>query len=230
MNAEIAVHPIEELSGLFARLVDEAAQRAIAARGSFSIAIPGGSAAEVLLPSLVTTSIDWSKTDIFWVDERMVPPDDPDSNFRAARIALLDHVAIPAERLHPMVGEEMAYARVLRKRLGEPAHLDVVLLGMGPEGHVASLFPGHHLLRAWDRDVAVLDDAPKPPPRRMTLTLRALNAARRTLVFATGEAKAEAIRDTLRNEDSALPCALATMGAESVTFLLDSAAASRLPR
>jgi 6-phosphogluconolactonase len=235
MSVELAIHPVEELAERFARLVEDAAPRAISERGIFSMAVPGGSAAEVLLPSLIPSSIDWSKVSVFWVDERMVPPDHADSNFRLASALVLDKVPIPAEQIHRMRGEEplpgesaAAYTRVLRERLGEPARIDLVLLGMGPDGHVASLFPGHRLLRAWDRDVAVLGDAPKPPPRRMTLTLKALTAARRIVVFATGEAKAEAIRDALGNQESELPVALATMGDGAVTFLLDPEAASKL--
>jgi 6-phosphogluconolactonase len=101
---------------------------------------------------------------------------------------------------------------------------------MGPDGHVASLFPGHRLLRAWDREVAVLDDAPKPPRSRMTLTFKALTAARRVVVFATGAAKAGAISDALSNDESELPVALATMGSAPVTFLLDPDAASKWTR
>jgi 6-phosphogluconolactonase len=234
MPADVAIHPVPELAALFVGLVEESSRRAIAERGGFSIAVPGGSAAEVLLPPLIAASIDWSRTAVFWVDERMVPPGDPESNFRVARTAWLDAVPIAAERLHRVHGEDPApaasagYARLLREHLGEPARFDLVLLGMGEDGHVASLFPGHRLLRAWDLDVGVLDDAPKPPPRRVTLTLRALTAARRTVVFATGVAKAEALRDALENEDSELPVALATMGDGPVTFLLDPAAASKL--
>jgi len=201
------------------------------------MAVPGGSAAELLLPALVTASIDWTKAEIFWVDERMVPPGDAESNFRIARAAWLDEVPIRPERIHRMRGEDpvpadaaAAYALTLRERLGQPARIDVVLLGVGPDSHVASLFPGHRLLRAWDRDVAVLDDAPKPPSRRMTLTLRALTAARRIVVFASGVAKADAIEDVLGNAESELPVALVTMGDGLVTFLLDPAAASKMPR
>jgi 6-phosphogluconolactonase len=86
------------------------------------------------------------------------------------------------------------------------------------------------LLRTWDRDVATLEDAPKPPPRRMTLTLRALTEARRIVLFATGAAKAGAIQDVLLNEESELPAALATMGESDVVFLLDPEAASKLRR
>jgi len=237
MPIDVAIHQLDELARRFVRLVEEAGERAIAERDAFALAIPGGSAVELLGPSLIPASIDWAKVSVFWVDERMVPPGDADSNFRAARSAWLDQVPIPAERIHRMRGETPVaadaaaeYASVLRERLGEPARIDLVLLGMGSDGHVASLFPGHRLLRAWDRDVAVLDDAPKPPPRRMTLTLKALTAARRMVVFAAGRAKAEAIEDVLAKEESELPVALATLGSGPVTFLLDPAAASKLPR
>jgi len=234
MSAEVMVHPLPELAARFARLVEEASRQAISERGSFSMAISGGSAADALLPALLPASIDWAKVEIYWVDERMVPPDDADSNFRLASSVWLDKVPIPAGSIHRMHGEDpapraaAAYAELLRNRLGNPARLDLVLLGMGPDGHVASLFPGHPLLRAWDRDVAVVDDAPKPPPRRMTLTLRALTAARRIVVFATGLAKAGAIGEALSEDESELPLALATMGEATVTYLLDPEAASKL--
>jgi 6-phosphogluconolactonase len=236
MPVDVAIHPVPELAARFVGLVEGSSRRAIAERGRFSLAVPGGSAAVDLLPALIPSSIEWSKTDVFWVDERMVSPDDTNSNFRAARIAWLDAVPIPGERIHRMRGEDPpqvaaeGYARRLVESLGEPVRIDFVLLGMGEDGHVASLFPGHRLLRAWDRDVAELDDAPKPPSRRTTLTLRTLTAARRIVVFATGPSKAEALADALGNEDSELPVALATMGDAPVTYLLDPAAASKIQR
>jgi len=237
MTADVTIDPVELLAARFATLTEEAAREAVSAHGSFSIAIPGGSAAELLLPSLVSASIDWSMCSVFWVDERMVAPDHADSNFRIAKAAWLDRVPLPAERIHRMQGEGPVpvqsaanYARLLRAELGDPVALDLVLLGMGPDGHVASLFPGHRLLRTWDREVAVLDDAPKPPKGRMTLTLKALTAARRIVVFAAGGSKAGAIADVLANEESELPIALATMGNGPVTFLLDPDAASKWTR
>lgn len=227
--AELAIHPVHELKIRFAALVAEEAAAAIAARGGFAIAVPGGSAAEILLPALVETSIDWKRVAVYWVDERMVPPDDAESNYRLAKAGWLDRVPLGDDRIHRMHGEDpdeghaaKEYAALL------PARLDLVLLGVGPDGHVASLFPGHRLLRSWDRTVASLNDAPKAPPRRMTLTLKALTAARRVVVFATGAAKAAALADALQNEDSELPLALATMGEGPVSYLLDAPAAAGL--
>lgn len=234
MRAEIAIDEVPRLAARFARLVEDEFSRAVARHGSFAIAVPGGSAAETLLPALIPSSIDWGKVEVFWVDERMVPPDDAVSNYRLARSTWLDRVALPAAAIHRMLGEapgaeEAArYARSLSERLGDPARLDLTLLGVGEDGHVASLFPGHRLLRVWDRNVAFLDDAPKPPPRRMTLTLKVLTAAHRIVVFATGAAKAGAIRGSLKDEESELPLALAMMGDAPVTMLLDPAAASGL--
>jgi len=237
MPADVEIQSIDELAVRFARLMEDAAREAVAGRGAFSMAIPGGSAAELLLPALIPAAIDWEKTQVFWVDERMVPAADPTSNFGAAKAAWLDRVPLSPERIHRMRGEAPVpvqaaaeYAQLLRAQLGDPVKLDLVLLGMGADGHVASLFPGHRLLRAWDREVAVLDDAPKPPARRMTLTLRTLAAARRIVVFATGSAKAAAVAEALHDEDSELPVALAILGEAQVTFLLDPDAASKLPR
>jgi 6-phosphogluconolactonase len=229
LTADVAIHPVPELKTRFVSLVETASQAAIDEGGGFSMAVPGGSAAEALLPGLIAAEIDWDHVSVFWVDERMVPPEDAASNFHLAKDVWLDRVPLASGRVHRMRGEDpdaaaaaSAYARLL------PDRLDLVLLGVGPDGHVASLFPGHPLLRAWDRDVAILDDAPKPPARRMTLTLRALTAARRIVVFAAGSAKSGAIRDALKNEDSELPLALATLGSGPVSFLLDPDAAGGL--
>ena len=221
-TADVAILPVTELKARFAWLIESAARAAIGERGGFSMAIPGGSAALTLLPALVGTAIDWGRVSVFWVDERMVPPTDPDSNSRVAKEVWLDRLPKAPANVHRMTGEPEDYA----KRL--PARLDLALLGVGPDGHVASLFPGHRLLKTWDRDVAVLDDAPKPPARRMTLTLRTITATRRIVVFAAGPEKSAAIADALKNEDSELPLALITLGDAPVSFLLDPEAAAGL--
>lgn len=222
ITADVTIHPVAELAAHFASLVEAASKAASAGRRSFSMAVPGGSAAEALFPGLVAAPIDWDRVSVFWVDERLVPPDDPDSNFRLAKDLWLDRVPLSPSRVHRMLGDPSDYAKLL------PAHLDLVLLGVGADGHVASLFPRHRLLKAWDRDVAVLDDAPKPPARRMTLTFKAITAARHVVVFAAGTEKSAAVSDALKNEDSELPLALATLGDAPVSFLLDPAAAAGL--
>jgi 6-phosphogluconolactonase len=235
MPAAIEIAAVEILADRFARMTEGAAARAIADRGSFSFAISGGSAAELALPKLVSATIAWEHVDVFFIDERAVPPESADSNYRLARAAWLDRVPLPPARVHRMRGEApdlsaaaAEYANALQAMLGNPPRIDLVLLGMGPDGHVASLFPGHRLLRAWDRYAAAVDDAPKPPPRRLTVTLPVLTAARQLVVFATGAAKADALRDALGDAESELPVALATMGAGQATFLLDPDAASKL--
>lgn len=235
MPTALQTAPIEQLAERFARVVESAARVAIADRGAFSIAVSGGSAAERLLPRLVRAAVDWRRVDVLWVDERAVPPDAEDSNYRVARSVWIDRVPLPVDRVHRMRGEEpdleaaaAAYAAVVKAVAGDPPRIDLVLLGVGPDGHVASLFPGHRLLRVWDRPAAWLDDAPKPPPRRLTLTLPVLTGARRVVVFAAGATKADVIRESLGDGESELPLALATMGDAQVTYLLDPDAASKL--
>ena len=142
---------------LAARLEREA-EAAQAARGRYSLAISGGSVATALFPRFATARIDWSRTDFFWCDERAVPPDDAESNFGAARTLWLEPAGVPEASIHRMEGEAAdltaaaeAYAQTLRRVLGDPPRLDTVLLGMGPDGHICSLFPGHPLLACLGR-------------------------------------------------------------------------------
>src|SRR5262245_40213844 len=132
---------------------------------------------------------------------------------------------------HPDVDEAAAaYARDMVSVLGSPPRLDVALLGVGPDGHVCSLFPGHALLRERTRRVAPVEDSPKPPPRRLTLTLPVLWEAEVVVVAAMGEPKAAMLKDALENPQSELPVALALRGARRAVVLLDPEAASLLTR
>jgi len=233
MPASVEVASVTELGDRFAAIVESAARRAIADRGSFTMAVSGGSAAEVLLPRLVHTAVNWRRVDVFWVDERAVAPDAPGSNAAAARTLWIDRVALPPDRVHRMPGEAQdlaagaaAYEAELRRSLGDVPAIDVVLLGMGPDGHVASLFPKHPALgeaKAW---VVPVTDAPKPPPRRLTVTLPVLHAARHLIVFATGAAKARAVASAIDDPASTLPVALATRPVPRASYLLDPEAAS----
>jgi 6-phosphogluconolactonase len=190
---------------------ERAAAAAVAARGRFTVALTGGSAA-ALYGALAEAKLPWDKVHVFFGDERAVPADHADSNYRLAKESLLSHAAIPAENVHRVKGEidpaEAArlYEQELLAVTGDGA-LDLVHLGMGPDGHVCSLFPGHALLGETIRLVASLTDSPKPPPARVTLTLVALERARQVLFLAMGASKAAALREATVDASSALPAA-----------------------
>ncbi len=231
---EVELGTREALSERFVRIFESAAHEAIEARGRFACALPGGSVAEAFFPRLVRAAVEWSRLHVFFGDERAVPLDDPQSNAGLARRLWLDHVALPPGRLHLLYrsGEalEAAAARAeqeLRASLGAPPALDLVLLGMGPDGHVCSLFPGHPALRAPALVLAVRD-SPKPPPERLTLGLAALRLATEICVAAFGPEKADAVREALEEPASQLPVAIALRSGPRVRFLLDPAAAARL--
>ncbi len=217
---------VEDVTARFDRL----ARDAVGIRSRFACALPGGSVAERLFPSLARLDLPWRQVHAFFGDERAVPPDHPDSNVGLARRLWLD--AVPAV-VHPMpTGGDLevaaaAYATDLRATLGDPPRLDLALLGMGPDGHVCSLFPGRPLPGGL---VAVVRDSPKPPPVRLTLTMAALAGARAIWVVAFGASKAAAVRDAVAERDSALPVARALRAGPPSLLLLDAEAASLLAR
>jgi len=230
---ETIIAPPMELASVFAERVVDAAADARGRGRALSLVLPGGSVAETFLPVLADTGFDWSAIDVFWGDERAVPAEHPDSNYRLADELLLAHVSIPSARVHRMPGDAaqldagaLAYEAELIRVLGSPPRFDVVLLGVGPDGHVCSLFPGHRALAEATRLVVAVTDSPKPPPSRLTLTLPALDEAA-IFVAAFGETKADVIRQALSDERCQLPVALAARRGRSATFLLDPAAASQ---
>jgi len=237
MSPEIIVDKPSALAETLARLFEGEGRRALAARGFFSVALSGGSVATTFFPRLSRTAVDWSRTHFFWVDERAVPPSDPESNFGAARSLWLDPAGIRESRIHRMEADAAdpewaarAYADTMVLILGAPPRLDVALLGVGPDGHVCSLFPGHELLLEESRFVAPVFDSPKPPPRRLTLTLPVLAAAELVVVAALGRGKAEIVREAIEEPSSVLPVAQAARRARRCIFFLDAEAASRLAR
>lgn len=239
-----------------ARLAQAAAARlanrlasAQADRGRASVVLTGGGVGTAVLRELAATPArhapDWRSLDVWWGDERYLPDGDPDRNETAARRALLDHVGIDPVRVHPMPGPGAAggddpeaaaevYADALRGAAGADGHgpvpaFDVLLLGLGPEAHVASLFPGMPALREEQRTVAAVRGAPKPPPTRLTLTLPAIRAAREVWVIAAGAEKARAVR-LAASADPPFPVPGAgARGRERTLFLVDRAAAGQLP-
>jgi len=189
----------EALYGAAARLVETVAAEAIAARGRFRIALAGGTTPRPLYQRLSRSErIDWPHVHVFWSDERCVPSEDPASNAGAARRDLLDRVPVPPSQIHRIEGEHRpieaadAYEALLRRELGEDGRLDLVLLGLGVDGHTASLFPEQPALsevHRWILPVRV--DA--QPPWRVTMTLPLIRRARNVLLLATGTEKAEVV-------------------------------------
>lgn len=226
-----------------------ASARAIADRGRFDAVLTGGSTAPAVYERLAaepfSSRVDWSRVHVWWTDERCVPPDDPRSNYRAVSEALLDRVPIPCQQIRRMRGEDpnpereaVRYEAALRRdqglARGEDPHFDLALLGLGGDTHVASLFPGAPTLALDDRLVAAVRKGegaiPDPSVDRLTLTYRALNAARAALFLVAGEGKAQAVRAVLEGpRDSSLHPAqgIRPAGGEAV-WLVDRAAASLL--
>lgn len=236
MKPEILVAAPEELAAAFVDRLERQAAAAIAERGRFSLALTGGSAATVLLPRLVSAGIDWRRTDVFWGDERAVPATDRESNFALAQRLLLEPLQVPVANLHRLPADlpDLEAAAVAGEAellgcLGDPPRLDVLWLGVGEDGHVASLFPGSSLLDERRRYIVAVTNSPKPPAGRLTLTLSAIASARRVVITALGEAKAAAVAAALCEPGSRLPLALALSVAASAWLLLDPAAAKELP-
>ena len=231
----IRIASIESLADEFAREFTESADAAVAARGRAVIAVPGGSVAERFLPRLGRIDRRWDSVDIFWCDERAVPIDDPASNAgMAARLLAGTAAAGARTRPMPAYADDLAaaaerYAGQLRSVLGANGRLDLALLGLGEDGHVASLFPGHPALRERAATVAPIYDAPKPPARRMTLTLPVLAGAHLVILAAFGPGKATAVRDAVDPAGQS-PAALVIRNASRVVLLVDPEAGLLLDR
>jgi 6-phosphogluconolactonase len=215
---------------------------AIAQRGLAMIVLTGGGTGTALLKRLGTHPVEWSRVHLFWGDDRFVPHDDDERNEKQAREALLDHIDIPTGNIHPMPASDgrfgddigaaaQAYQDVLAANAesGSPTPVfDVHLLGMGGEGHVNSLFPHTPAVREADQMVVGVDDSPKPPPRRITLTLPAVRRSRQVWLVVSGEAKADAVAAAIGGADPLDVPAAGAIGSEHTIWLVDSAAASKL--
>lgn len=230
---------------LVARIVD-----AQSARGSASVVLTGGRGGNGLLAALASStgrgSVDYSRLDLWWGDERFLPEGDPERNVTQARAALLDSVPLDPARVHVMAPSDGAYgndvgaaAEAYEAELGAAARpedhapvpsFDVLLLGVGPDAHVASLFPEHPGVRETRRMVVGVHGAPKPPPVRISLTLPAIRAAREVWLLAAGEDKAHAAALALSGPGKVQAPAAGAYGRHRTLWLLDGAAAAKLPR
>jgi 6-phosphogluconolactonase len=229
---------------LVTRLVD-----ACAAASSASVVLTGGGIGTQVLVELAAApardAIDWRRVDVWWGDERFLPAGDPERNETGARAALLDHIQVSPERVHAMPPSDgpdgdnpeaaaERYAGWLRAAArpedhGQVPSFDVLMLGIGPEGHVASLFPGLPANYEEERSVVAVHGAPKPPPTRLTLTRPAIQAARDVWIIASGADKAPAVRLALSGAGPVQVPAAGARGRQQTLFLLDRAAAAQVP-
>jgi 6-phosphogluconolactonase len=216
-------------------------ERAREQRSTAHLALSGGTTPRRTYGLLVDGLADWSGIDVWFADERCVPPEDEQSNYRLARETLLEPAGIPGEQVHRMEGElgpdegARRYEQELlaglpsaeREAAASPV-LDLVVLGIGPDGHVASLFPSAPALSAGEQAICLaVHDAPKPPPARITLSLAVLWAARGCLLLATGASKADAVDAMLDEPSPHVPASM--LRRERLTVIVDDAAAPRRP-
>ena len=213
-----------------AALTAEAARAAVAARGRFVVAFSGGRTPWQMLRALADEKMPWPAVQVVQVDERVAPAGDPDRNLTHLRDSLLAHCPLRPEQVHPMPVESadleaasLDYALTLRKLTGSPAVLDLVHLGLGPDGHTASLVPADPVLDVTERDVATT--GAYQGRRRMTLTFPVLNRARRIVWLVTGRDKAEMLA-RLSRADAAIPAG--RIQQDTAVVLADREAAARL--
>lgn len=218
----------QELAYTAASWVANAIMRAIRDNGRCAIALSGGKSPQPVYAELAASfpEIPWDKVDVYFGDERAVPPTNAMSNYGMARASLLDRVAVPPANVHRMEGERAdldAAARDYERQL--PPALDVLLLGLGPDGHTASLFPGAPAIDERVRRV-VASDSPFPPPRRLTITPPVIAAARHTAMIVAARDKAGIVQRALEGprDPHVLPSQLALGG----VWILDRDAASKL--
>ena len=226
-RAEVESRVAEELVAVIRGALDE--------RGRADVVVTGGTVGIGTLAAMRHTSrvsdIDWSRVHFWWGDERFVPEGHPDRNEHQARAALFDHIAIPAENLHPFPadrGQTLDQARdefLAEHPSGFPA-FDAALNGIGPDGHAASLFPGRD--HGTSELVIAVHDSPKLPPERLSLTFRVLNSARHVWIVAAGDDKAEAIRRIADDSPLDETPAAGLHGVVETTVWLDAAAAASL--
>ncbi|CAA7403701.1 unnamed protein product [Spirodela intermedia] len=240
----------EELSVSLAKYTAELSEKYAQQRGAFSVVVSGGSlikSLRKLLESPYVESIDWKKWHVFWVDERVVPKDHADSNYKLAYDGFLSKVPIPPGQVYAIndslsaEGAADDYETCLKQLvktsiLGFSSttsfpRFDLMLLGMGPDGHVASLFPSHPLVHENSRWVTFIKDSPKPPPERITFTFPVINSSANIALVATGSGKAGPVQRALGtgyNSSDLLPVQMVSLVDGKMTWFTDKEAASKL--
>ena len=245
--ARVVVHPSADVlaAAVAARLLTALAD-AQAERGEVHVVLTGGTIGVRSLAAVASSPardvVDWSRVHVWWGDERHLPAGDPDRNATQAQEALLRHLPLRPEHVHlppasdgPSGDDVEAAARAYAAELAAAAggadvpEFDVLLLGVGPDGHVASLFPGQDAVHESGRSVVGVPDSPKPPPARTSLTFPAIGRARQVWLVAAGAEKAQAVASGVGGADVSATPAAGARGREATLWLLDAAAAQQLP-
>jgi 6-phosphogluconolactonase len=244
-HMNVAIFPdISTLRNEAAQYIVRLANESIVMHGRFTIALSGGSTPKTIYGLLGSTpyreQIDWSMVEIFWSDERCVPPDDPESNYHLAQQVLLSSIPISASQIHRMPADQadrdaasLSYTKEMQHTFGTDGipSFDLIQLGMGPEGHTASLFPHQPSLHEQQRLVMPVS-VPKPPPDRLTFTPPLLNAARFILFLVIGDEKADAVQAVLEGDyqPDEYPAQIVRPPHGEVTWMLDTNAAAKLQK
>ncbi|MFF0341107.1 6-phosphogluconolactonase [Kribbella sp. NPDC004875] len=236
VDPELLIHSdAEDLAFSVAGRLITAIADAQSTGGIAQVVLTGGRVAakvyEAVAGSPAKVEVDWQRVEFWWGDERFLPPGDPERNETQARDAFLSALDVDPARVHPMAADTGQGAEAAATAYGEdlaaagsPA-FDVLLLGVGPDGHVASLFPGYPQIAVTDAAAVAVHDSPKPPPTRISLTLPQLNNAREVWFVVSGEDKAEAVAKALAGND--IPAAQ-PKGQNRTLWLLDQAAAQQV--
>uniref|UniRef100_A0A0C9RZ39 6-phosphogluconolactonase n=2 Tax=Wollemia nobilis TaxID=56998 RepID=A0A0C9RZ39_9CONI len=240
---------VDELSTSLADYVAELSEVAVKERGAFAVVLSGGSLISLLgklteAPYIKT--VDWAEWHVFWVDERVVAKNHPESNYKLAKDGLLSKVPIIPGHVYSIndslsaenAAEDYAFGlrQLVKTRIVDVAKItdcpkfDLILLGMGPDGHIASLFPNHPLINEKEEWVAFITDSPKPPPERITFTLPVINSAANVAVVVTGAGKAETLKKVFGEElpHGSLPAQMVSPIDGNLVWLVDKEAASKI--
>eukprot|EP01024_Parvocaulis_polyphysoides_P030611 TRINITY_DN2787_c0_g1_i5.p1 TRINITY_DN2787_c0_g1~~TRINITY_DN2787_c0_g1_i5.p1 ORF type:complete len:273 (-),score=37.73 TRINITY_DN2787_c0_g1_i5:287-1105(-) len=237
VNPKVAAHGL-------AQFLVKAQNLAIEQKDSFTVVLSGGSLVNSLSALMEMDGVAWDKWHVFWADERVVPHTSTDSNFRGAMDAFLSHVPIPESQIYVItegLDAQAAATNYEGKLLGVSDSVlprnafnfpvfDVILLGVGPDGHVCSLFPNRPETSEKTKWVIAVTDSPKPPPERITLTMPVVNSAKEVAIVALGEGKAEIVQRILEVQSlpGALPAQLVRPTEGELTWILDSGSISQL--
>lgn len=238
--ADVKIYPDpDSLARAAADLLVIVAEDALAARGRFTVALSGGSTPKAMYTQLRGLVVDWARVQIFWGDERCVPPQHPDSSYQMACETLLNHIPIPLENIHRIPGEANPkqaaadYEQELRTTFGNALpRFDLILLGIGDDGHIASIFPGTSSVREEHAWVVVQEHTFPPPPlvTRITFTPPLINAAAHVVFLVAGAGKADRLKQVLRGQyqPDVMPAQIVKPTNGRLVWMVDEAAGKNL--